>query len=75
MIPPITPEPKVTKTNSTICGGIMNKTTADQTERQGTQLNGLKLRPKDLSKLVILKNTAKKTDAIIIIFLNRMRVP
>lgn len=75
MIPPITPEPKINKTNSTICGGIINKTIADHTERQGTQLNGLKLRPKDLSKLVILKNTAKNTEAIIIIFLNRMRVP
>lgn len=75
MIPPITPEPNVSITNSIICGGIINKTTADHTERQGTQLKGLKLRPKDLSKLVILKNTAKNTEAIIIIFLNRMRVP
>lgn len=74
MIPPITPLPKVSNTKSIICGGIINKITADHTERQGTQLNGLKLRPKDLSKLVILKNTAKNTEAIIIIFLNRMRV-
>jgi hypothetical protein len=47
--------------------GRMRNNTALQTERQGTQLNGLKLSFQDWCRLVILKNTANSTDANIII--------
>ena len=38
-----------------------------QVLRQGVQLNGLKFSPNDWYKLVIVKNTAKETAAIIVI--------
>ena len=44
MIPPNTPATNKVATKLTIFSGIKNRTNALQTERQGTQLNGLKFK-------------------------------
>ena len=64
---PKTPELNTIAIHSWNCIGMTIKTIALQVLKQGVQLNGLKFRPNDWYKLVIVKNTAKETAAIIVI--------
>jgi hypothetical protein len=55
---------------SDIIAGINKNVNADQTERQGTQLKGLKFMCHDCGNPVMLKNMANEIEANRIIILN-----